>query len=747
MALARWRMAGLYGAVLVLGSPWAQHGLQARHGPHALYEWARGGLSTCTWFVSASQTAGLGTRWMWSADASLVLMLAAGALLVPRALRRAPAGPLRWAVAIGIWVPVSLAGQLAFWLFLGRDARLFGPRDFLLVTLLDDGAVFGVLAGLVTGLLWIGADRPARPAVTARARHLERSRAMTLPPDSSPTALGREPGDVTRYLCAAAYTDPAFARTVANGLLADAFGAVAPSPGVDLGPVVRHCLAARRLHRRRDVRLSAALLAILLIAPLWPVLTAGILGVLGAAARPPAGALADRGRDRSKEPAAWLKAGVAYGVALIAGGWLAVGLSSHGPGVVRWLLGTYLGGFPALLVLCVGLPAVGGLVARHLLDVEERLRGLRRSVFVPSAAPLPDPVPAWLADRLRVIDEAQSGNVTVYSGWEPALGFAARQSGWSLALPVVPAGPPPGVTGPPGEVTAFDAWDLLESLRGHLRELSRRGGAPGAGDGALLAGLAVEDRVFVHGATIAGDDRFLPDTDLAPSLLLDREEMRRVVLEPKGTARHSLVAHLPLWGGDVVPAVLLRVAVSERTVHVECAVHTLAPVRGGYHRVDSVPDRMTGQRRAELLLSAVGRAGRVLRAAPYASVENLRFGSRRWRREMRELRAISEDPDFDYGARLSVRERAMNPTYLNYFQVLDAQRVTAAVTRHTLTVIREFLDAHGVDTADFQRQQQTILNHGVLQQGGLSVVGNQAVGQEASATLFAQSPAPPTPTA
>jgi hypothetical protein len=99
-----------------------------------------------------------------------------------------------------------------------------------------------------------------------------------------------------------------------------------------------------------------------------------------------------------------------------------------------------------------------------------------------------------------------------------------------------------------------------------------------------------------------------------------------------------------------------------------------------------------------------------------------------------ELTAMEQDPMFDFGARLSVREMALSPAYRNYFQVVDAERILSMVERHTLAAIREFLDSHGLDTTDFRGQQQTILNHGLIQQGGMSIVGNQAVGTGASAT-------------
>lgn len=99
-----------------------------------------------------------------------------------------------------------------------------------------------------------------------------------------------------------------------------------------------------------------------------------------------------------------------------------------------------------------------------------------------------------------------------------------------------------------------------------------------------------------------------------------------------------------------------------------------------------------------------------------------------------ELKALEQDPVYDFGARLSVRELAVSPNYQNYFQVVDAARITSLVERHTLAAIREFLDTRGYDITDFRAQQQTILNQGLIQQGGMSIIGNQAIGKGATAT-------------
>ena len=73
------------------------------------------------------------------------------------------------------------------------------------------------------------------------------------------TSFGRDPGaaaESTRYLCAAAYLDRRFANWVVEEMLENELRSTAPSHGVDLVPVVRHCVRSRHLRLVRNVVLT-----------------------------------------------------------------------------------------------------------------------------------------------------------------------------------------------------------------------------------------------------------------------------------------------------------------------------------------------------------------------------------------------------------------------------------------------------------------------------------------------------------
>ena len=90
-----------------------------------------------------------------------------------------------------------------------------------------------------------------------------------MPPDQFFDHAVAQPGgplsNSTRYLCAAAYLNPKFANEVISELVAS-HRAVAPSLGIDLLPIIRHCLNARQAQLLRDVLLTVLLIAGLFLA-------------------------------------------------------------------------------------------------------------------------------------------------------------------------------------------------------------------------------------------------------------------------------------------------------------------------------------------------------------------------------------------------------------------------------------------------------------------------------------------------
>ena len=112
-----------------------------------------------------------------------------------------------------------------------------------------------------------GASRSGRCVLRSRQYHavaVQAGACEVVPQDQFFGHAAAEPdgplSNSTRYLCAAAYLNPEYANSVTSELLAS-HRAVAPSLGIDLIPIVRHCLSARKAQLLRDVLLTVLLIA------------------------------------------------------------------------------------------------------------------------------------------------------------------------------------------------------------------------------------------------------------------------------------------------------------------------------------------------------------------------------------------------------------------------------------------------------------------------------------------------------
>lgn len=550
--------------------------------------------------------------------------------------------------------------------------------------------------------------------------------------------VGRVPGDVTRYLSAAAYLDERFTNRVVDEVLADEVSAIAPSIGVDLATVANHCLAAREMRYVRDLPIAAAAGIVALFGPLW--LVFGVILLCFSGIR-----RTDKYQSRRGVRQATIESvvstagrlGTLVVIAFIVGATLSL-LPMNG--LVQWLFGAYLYGIPAVLAFIAAALFSYQRVMDHEFRVDQLLRSsMGRETYSNQILPVNrKKFFPWIEARLAAIKEAQGGNVTIYSGYTPFIGFAQATSAWSIAVPLLPA--KDGIDARPrsGKAEEFTVEQLIQHVREQLHTLIAPSGpnAESNGHRSEFASLVIEDRVFVNGAGIGNDARFMGNSNglHIPSSYLSPSVVSGIKRHPTGTARHCLAIHVPLWGGDVVPSVFLHFSTAGKTLHLKCENHILGPVDAKYHIVDHMREELTPERRRWLRMTALDRLAHVAVHAPLHVLRYVRYNTRHTERMRYEKEAIEQDPMFDYGARLSIRELALSPRYHNYFQVVDAGRIVSAVERHSLATIREFLDERGFDITDFRSQQQTILNQGIIQQGGLSLVGNQAVGAGSQAT-------------
>ncbi|MGW4213837.1 hypothetical protein ACWEIJ_38045 [Lentzea sp. NPDC004789] len=537
---------------------------------------------------------------------------------------------------------------------------------------------------------------------------------------SQPTAFS--PDDTTRYLCVAARTDERFAERIIKALLTEDLHAVAPSVGFSLRPVLLHALAGVRQRQLRDWCLLAATVLALVLSPLWTVMFLVVVLPVGASLAQRAGE-SRRLRDvvfALISLAILLLVFVTTVSALGTAATPARGRSAPEPPVPEWLFG-----LPWLALLTV--------LGMYALQVwsEWRIRltllgELTRAAFSTEAAPPLPPSQEWLSDRLVAIDAAERGNVTIYDGFTPFIGHGSLVSTWSFAMP--------SLRRDTESVVPLDTGELVAHVHERLAGI---GVQPDE-----LPGLFLAERAFVSGNALTMHPALLPERELEPLQQLSGEDLARLAARPHSSARHYLCAQVPSWGGEVVASTFLHFSTDGRLLYLQCDRTVLGPLWRQYHDVDRISPVLTAGAVGRLLARAASGVASAVPRAPVRVVRDLTFHWRAERHRTVERAIARQDLGHSYGARFSVREQATDTKYHNYFQKTDAAKHLKVIERHVLAALLDFLDDRGVDTTEFRNRQMTILNQGVIQTGGVSNVGNQAVGSEATATVQFPAPAP-----
>jgi hypothetical protein len=487
------------------------------------------------------------------------------------------------------------------------------------------------------------------------------------------------PTETTRLLCAAAYTEPTFAQEVVEELVEEDYRAVAVPPGVDPGPVIKHCLAALGKKRLRDRVLAANLVlaAVLLVA-------VGSLEVV--------------------LQAVWVI--VAY--------WLFARFGHRrflGPLLtvifVFTVLGlAYFGGIPVVASFLVAWATVAYDLWSATYEVVTKRLNVR--TFDPAEAPpVADPE---LKRRADEIVRRSAGNLTVYSGFPPFASSGLDVGGWSFVIDLRKG---MEVMGQRHEPEPVETLEVYAGVEHGLEELG-------------MSNLTIEDRVFVNGIDIRDDRDLLPSPITRPSSHVPDAELRRLMIAPTHRVRHYTCIRVTDWRGQLVLSLYLRFAVANGRLFCELSTVLLPPLKPELHRSDGIS--------AELELRDVVRlAWRSLVLTPvlwFRSPSAVLRPLRRQRRRAKLLKHVKHNAFFDYGSPETALDRARSSDYTRYFQILDKQMYVKVLERTILDSIVDVLEEHNVDPGEIVKRRDTIINNGIM--AGAFHAEDVAVGEGAT---------------
>ncbi|MFF5717306.1 hypothetical protein [Streptomyces buecherae] len=344
----------------------------------------------------------------------------------------------------------------------------------------------------------------------------------------------------------------AFSRAVQVRMLGGARNQIIQSFGIEPQTVVEHCLAANRIRKTRDARLTVVMVVFgLLFLPgvlLW--LTAfQIRRTMAGSQNKRAGAL-----------------GIL--LALIALGLVVLGMIKAPADNFWWIYAR---------VMLVA-PVVGWFIAKQISertakDLRDRwtalLTGGGLGAKVPEAVPRnPGETAAeQLRKNLEKLTAEQRSNIVFYAGPKGILGMGTRWGTWQLAEDLVPSEADK-------EINPFRSWDVIKAIHDQLKLLERgplhTGGFPTPSVRHWVVSAVGEGAKSVARSGSTEEEGFQ----------VKGVELQRICNDQQFDSgdRHYLGVQFVLWDGQLVITMLITVTVLHKTLRIEVTGHALGPV-------------------------------------------------------------------------------------------------------------------------------------------------------------------------
>ena len=568
---------------------------------------------------------------------------------------------------------------------------------------------------------------------------------LTKPPHDRP---GRDTA-ATRHLCAGVYLDRTFRNQVLRRVYGDTRHRVAPSYGFDLIPVVDHAWRSWWLdtaHQGFVFLISAACFAlnrpILVTVMCWLALIHLARIMAGAApdflrlklrelaARLPLWPWQNRKQaqpgqepedsQRLKHQTRLLRLGCGSGLALLLVSVIAAGWGDNHPAD---------GAETALRMLIVfACSAAGAAALRQLfLNRVHHAPVLRRH---------------RLSRRQKIIDEQQRHTYVVYhrpksekdDAWprfdpferKPTIFVGSGQlvHRWTpMVIPLLrPKDEHPekkGLSKREHDEPPFRTHELIDHLRGAMLTVSD------PADPRRLH-LEVRDRVFL-------DERDVPERRDFLTGRMRPDQLQRIIDDPYQKAQHFLEIRVST-SGELVTTIFLNASIRGRSLSLYFAACSLTRTPFDYQVLN--------------LFAESGR-GAVLRAALRALGRLPEETARVWRlielplilgpamlagrdRTLRPRRKVL------IGSRFSVREEKSLRWKDSWFDEPMIHGEIRLIERRLLKAVEEFLESKNVDTSDFKKNAENIINNnGVLNMGGRLEMHQSVVGANAQIQFHA----------
>lgn len=372
-------------------------------------------------------------------------------------------------------------------------------------------------------------------------------------------------------------------------------------------------------------------------------------------------------------------------------------------------------GSAVLALISIGAEAPGGVLISILVaGVVVFRQGRRdRATLVPAYQPkqFEPPNPPDGDDSIQ--------NLITYAGYDPFSQFGVLFGSWVLMVDTKRAKQDELVE---KALVDPDIGEIERTIAETMTQAGQIVGAP-------------RPLYFVQGANIPEDIKcegaVRPPRNLHGDSFYENKFAKHAA-DPDSPVRRYLWIRKSIWGREISISYFVRLFRHGSDLNLEINGVIMPPVAAQYRWVDQFAPQGFWGVVFDLFVSLIVGAWMLVWTPLYvvgkaqdAIAEG--FGSKdRARRNL--ARSVERTANYDFGAPVSIRKQVADFGPVQYFQKMDRRAAEAAFAGRVTRCFIDYLDTCNIDTSELREQRTTLLNQGIVVQGGDVKSENLAVG-------------------
>ena len=298
----------------------------------------------------------------------------------------------------------------------------------------------------------------------------------------------------------------------------------------------------------------------------------------------------------------------------------------------------------------------------------------------------------------------QNQNLVVYAGNSPFSNFGSVFGNWILSVDKGRAKPGLDLSGKQYKVQKADIKVIRDAIC------------------ASLKGSGIEDEdirtlYFTQGKNIPSQIKSSGPSK--PPQNIQITSIGDLIAKPDAPVREYLWIRKAAWSKEVSTSYFLRIVEVRDDINLEITAVLMPPISEAHRWIDKIPPRRLRQMMGDLFISIFGGVALLIWSPIYlAGLFQIGFAKMFTDPEKAMRRSVEQQPDYDFGAPLGLRRRMSDFGAISYFQNSDRQMAESAFTGRILRSFIDALDAYCIDTSELREQRTTLLNQGIIVQGG-----------------------------